>query len=97
MERFGVGAVSSVGRAPALHAGCHRFEPCTAQPSRSAFRLAGHAKAVRRSLRGGGQQKTVTVGELVNWSVGELSCGCSQFTESETHELTKFAFAVSGS
>ena len=30
---FGVreaGAVSSVGRAPALHAGCHRFESCTA-------------------------------------------------------------------
>ena len=27
-------AVSSVGRAPALHAGCHRFESCTAhQPS----------------------------------------------------------------
>ena len=24
-------AVSSVGRAPALHAGCHRFESCTAQ------------------------------------------------------------------
>ena len=24
------GAVSSVGRAPALHAGCHRFESCTA-------------------------------------------------------------------
>ncbi len=23
-------AVSSVGRAPALHAGCHRFESCTA-------------------------------------------------------------------
>ena len=30
-----VRAVSSVGRAPALHAGCHRFESCTAhQPSR---------------------------------------------------------------
>ena len=26
-------AVSSVGRAPALHAGCHRFEPCTAHHS----------------------------------------------------------------
>ena len=47
------GAVSSVGRAPALHAGCHRFESCTAhQPS-----VAGQAKVARRNAkREGGPQ-----------------------------------------
>ena len=30
LMRLFVGAVSSIGRAPALHAGCHRFKSCTA-------------------------------------------------------------------
>src|SRR5438034_9121628 len=38
-------AVSSVGRAPALHAGCHRFESCTAH---SALQKDGRKKTEDR-------------------------------------------------
>jgi hypothetical protein len=44
--RYPGGAVSSAGRAPALHAGGRRFDPCTAHPSKAllarGFLLFGH-------------------------------------------------------
>ena len=45
-------AVSSVGRAPALHAGCHRFESCTAHQPSLAFgelRLASQPSLVMQA------------------------------------------------
>lgn len=35
------GAVSSVGRAPALQAGCHRFKSCTAHQKTTVCRICG--------------------------------------------------------
>jgi hypothetical protein len=57
-------AVSSAGRAPALHAGCRRFEPVTAHhPSPRGLRVAGHPKSRlgRRSV-----SRSFGVGRLVS-------------------------------
>jgi hypothetical protein len=55
------GAVSSVGRAPALHAGCHRFESCTAHQRSTSYVASGFSWTKRYVVSGFSRTKWYVV------------------------------------